>query len=129
MAESKAYLAKLLALAAGIEYMTVVYKLPQLGNHSLSVLFALTVVLLGSVTVALVVCAGKGSETIVPLLVFIGVASGITIEAFLDTKVDHNLFPLEIIFWSVFVAPTLAASSALGRFLKNKTFLKDRVAE
>jgi hypothetical protein len=129
VAESKIYLLKLLALASGIEYVTVVDRLPQLGIHGLSVLFALTLVVLGSTTVALVACAGKGSWIIVPLLVFIGVVSGIIIDASLDTKVDHNLFPLEMVFWSVFVTPILVASSALGWFLKNKTFLKDQLAE
>ena len=97
--------------------------------HGLIALFALSVVVLGPVTVALVVCAGKGSWTTVPLLVFIGVVSGLMIDVVLDTKTDRNLFPLEIVFWSVFVTPILVASSALGKFLKNRISLKDPLAD
>jgi hypothetical protein len=129
MPESKTYLAKLLALVTGIEYMTTICRFPILGTYGLSGLFPLSVVVLGSVTVALVVCAGKGSETIVPLLVFIGVVCGIMLDVVLDTKTDRNLFPLEIVFWTVFVTPILVTSSALGWFFKNRISLKYHLSE
>jgi len=129
MPESKTYLAKLLALAVGIEYITAICRFPIVGTFGLSGLFPLSVVVLGSVTVALVVCGGKGSETIVPLLVFIGVVCGIMLDVVLDTKTDRNLFPLEIVFWTAFVTPILVTSSALGWFLKNRFSLKYHLAE
>src|SRR5258708_15786766 len=129
MTESKTWLAKLLALAAGIEYVTVVSRFPILGITSFSALIALSVLVLGPLTVALVICAGKASWLIVPLLVFIGVISGIMIDVVSDTKVDRNLFPIEIILLSVVVAPILVASSALGWFLKNRISLKDPLAQ
>jgi hypothetical protein len=126
---SNTYLLKLLALATGLTYVTVIYRFPVFGNHGPIFLFVLSLVVLGPIAAALVVYAGKASWIIAPLLVFIGGVSGIMIDVVLDTKEDRNLFPLEIIVWTVVVIPILTMSSALGWFLKNRTSLKSQLAD
>jgi hypothetical protein len=130
MQESKTFLLRLLALISGLVYVTVIYRFPIIGSHGLSALFVLSFVVLGPVALALVVYSGKGSWIIVPPLVLLGAVIGIMIDVVLDTKVDRNLFPVEIVLWCVFLAPVLVASSALGWFLKNRasktTSLNDR---
>ena len=57
---------------------------------------------------------------IVPLFVLIGVIVGIMVDVVLDTKVDRNIFPIEIIFWCIFLAPALVVTSTLIWLLKYK---------
>ena len=42
------------------------------------------------------------------------------IDVVLDTKVDRNLFPIEIILYSAMVTPAIVAGSLFGWFLKKK---------
>ena len=86
-----------MAFAAGLEFITVIYRFPILAKyHGLSGLFVLSFVVLGPITFVLVVCSGKGSSIVVPLLILIGVVTGTMVDVVLDTKVDRNLFPILI---------------------------------
>jgi hypothetical protein len=120
MRERNALLVSLLAFAAGLEYITVIYRFPIIAKFGLSSVFVSTFVILGPITFVLVVRSVKGSLIIVPLLVLIGVIVGIMVDVVLDTKVDRNIFPIEIIFWCIFLAPALLVTSALGWLLKYK---------
>ena len=122
MRERNAFLVRLLAFAAGLVYITVIYEFPIFASyHGLSGLFLLSFVVLGSITFVLVVRAGKGSSIAVPLLILIGVVVGTMADVVLDTKEDRNLFPIEIMLNCAFLAPILLTSSALGWFVKNRS--------
>jgi hypothetical protein len=120
MRERHARLVRLLAFAAGLEFITVIYRFPILAGFGLSGIFVLTFVVLGPITFVLVVCSGKGSLISVPLFVLIGVIVGIMVDVVLDTKVDRNIFPIEIIFWCIFLAPALVVTSTLTWLLEYK---------
>lgn len=122
MRERNALLVRLLAFAAGLGFITVIYKFPIVASyHGLSGLFVLSFVVLGSITFLLVVRSGKGSSITVPLLILIGVVVGTMVDVVLDTKEDRNLFPFEIILNCLFLSPILLAGWALGWFLKNRS--------
>jgi hypothetical protein len=129
MQEIKTLSLRLLALTAGLAYLTVIYRFPSVGHHDLIAHLVLSFLVLGPVTVALVVYSGKGSWIAVPLLVLLGVVFGIMIDVVLDTKVDRNIFPVEIVFWCVFLAPVMIVSSALGWFLRNRVYEGDSLTD
>ena len=120
MRQRNVLLVRLLAFAVGLECITVIYRFPMLATFGLSGVFVLTFVILGPITFVLIVRSGKGSLIIVPLFVLIGVIVGIMVDVVLDTKVDRNIFPIEIIFWCIFLAPALVVTSALSWLLKYK---------
>ncbi len=52
----------------------------------------------------------------------LGVFIGVAFDAMTDTKMDRNLFPIEMVLWTVFTAPGAAAGTVIGgimnRFMK-----------
>jgi len=97
-------------------YVTLCYKIPALIHleplHH--VLLAFTV--LFPVTLALAAFSERESWFIA-LFVLVGIGIGVIVDAFSD-KVDRNLFPIEIIWWSVLFAPAVIAGTMLGWLIR-----------
>jgi hypothetical protein len=117
--DRRTLLVSLLALASGAEYLTAVYRLPTLRNLGVTYTFALSFAVLGPVALALVACsAGRLSWVSVPPLMLLGIFIGLVIDLALHPNPDRNLFPLEVVFMSVFLAPAVVTGSVIGWFVK-----------
>jgi hypothetical protein len=60
-----------------------------------------------------------GSKISIPFFV-VGTAIGVLRDALTDTKVDRNLFPIEIVFWCAVFAMATGFGKELGAWWKKK---------
>jgi hypothetical protein len=106
-----------LALAGGILFISLFLRVPEVGTPFRFLILSLLIPL--PLTSLLWACAERLSW-IIPPLILVGVVVGTMIDVVLDTKVDRNLFPFEIILYSAMVTPAIVAGSLFGWFLKKK---------
>lgn len=106
-------LMKLLAFPAGFSFVEIVYHLPPL-PYGPEVVAAMLVLLL--VSMALSVYSDRQPWLTVPLMLG-GILFGVIADVSLDTKVDRNLWPFEIIFMCATSAPGVILGTAVGTTL------------
>jgi hypothetical protein len=61
----------------------------------------------------------SGSKISIPFFV-VGTAIGVLSDALTDTKMDRNLFPIEIAFWCAIFAVAMGFGKELGARWKKK---------
>lgn len=108
-------LMKLLALPIGFSFVEVMYHLPPLPFGLRGEIIAAVLVLL-LISTALSAYSDRQPWLTVPLVLG-GVLFGVIADVSLDTKVDRNLWPLEIVFMCAMSAPGVILGTALGATL------------
>src|SRR5258708_38003124 len=116
-----AFWMRLGATVAGALYVTVLFRVgePSNGDASTAVLALAFSVLLLTVA-ALAGLSEWGSKISIPFFV-VGTGIGVLRDALTDTKVDRNLFPIEVVFWCALVAMPMGFGEKLGAWRKKKT--------
>lgn len=107
---------RLVATVIGAMYVTLCYKMPELIHLEPIRHVLLAFIVLFPVTLALAAFSERESW-FVALFVLVGIGIGVMIDAFSD-KVDRNLFPIEIMWWSVLLAPAIIAGTTLGWWMR-----------
>ena len=105
-------LTKLLAFAIGFSFVEVVYHLPPLPPRPFGQLFAWMLALL-LLSTALSAFSDRQPWFTVPLMLG-GIVFGVIADVSLDTKVDRNLWPIEIMLMCVISAPGVIIGTAVG---------------
>jgi hypothetical protein len=117
---------RLVATVAGALYVTFCFKVGSQspnGDASAILLLAVAFTVLFLAVAALAGLSEWGSKISISFFV-VGTAIGVLRDALTDTKVDRNLFPIEIVFWCALFAMSMAFGKELGDWWKKKT-LKD----
>ena len=119
-----AFWMRLGATVTGALYVTILFRVgePSNGDASAAVLALAFAVLLLAVA-ALAGLSEWGSKISIPFFV-VGTAIGVLRDALTDTKVDRNLFPIEVVFWCALFAMAMGFGKELGAWWRKKT-LKD----
>lgn len=104
-------LMKLLAFAIGFLFLEIVYHSPLPFGPRGQIVAAMLVLLL--ISTALSAYSDRQPWLTVPL-VFGGVLFGVVADVSLDTKVDRNLWPIEIVFMCAMSAPGVVLGTAVG---------------
>lgn len=105
-------LMKFLAFAIGVLFVEIVYHLPPLPFGMRGQLVAATLVLL-LVSMSLSAYSDRQPWSTVPLMLG-GILFGVIADVFLDTKVDRNLWPIEIVIMCAISAPGVILGTAVG---------------
>jgi hypothetical protein len=116
MTIDKTSLASVAAVIVGAIYVTLCYRVPWLIDLRPLYHFALSLVVLLPISLALVATA-RGPAWIVPLFVAVGISIGVITDVALD-KNDRNIFPIEILIWNGFLAPAVLGGAAIGESIR-----------
>ena len=119
----KPVLARLGATVAGTLYVTLCLRMgSQSARDSEPAATLYLVLTLAALLLTVATLAGFsewGSKISIPFFL-VGTAVGVVRDALMDTKVDRNLFPIEVVIWCGFFAIAMGFGKELGAWWKRK---------
>jgi hypothetical protein len=119
-----AFWMKLVTIVAGAVYVTLCLRVgsqPPNGDASAAALQLAVVFAVLLLAVAALAGLSDWGSTISISFFVVGTAIGVLTDALTDTKVDRNLFPIEIVFWCALLAVAMGFGKELGSWWKRKT--------
>ena len=108
--------ASVAGVIVGALYVTLCYRVPWLIHLRPLYHFGLSFAMLLPISLALVATA-QGKVWLIPLFVAVGISIGVIADVSLDEN-DRNIFPIEIVFWSAFLAPGVLVGAAVGESIR-----------
>lgn len=66
---------------------------------------------------------GQANPVLIAFFAFVGICFGVTANAFYDLSVnhrDHNLFPIEIVVFSILMIPSIVVGMVVGWWIRPK---------
>jgi hypothetical protein len=105
-------------IAAGAGYVLACSHVPSMLHQPISWLFRFAFPILTPVTILLsTVC--RQSLVLNGSFLYIGLATGVLIDVVVDTQ-PRNMFPLEMVAWFVFAAPSVLLGSWLAHMIRRR---------
>ena len=103
---------KILAFGIGVLFVEIVYHLPPLPFGIRSLFVATTLVL---ILVSMVLSAYSDRQPWLTVLLMLGgILFGVIADVSMDTKVDRNLWPIEIVLMCAVSAPGIILGTGVG---------------